>query len=311
MAAAGDKRYYGHLHEVLESGRFAVTAELPPPRGATLEGFRRTARALKGWVDAVNVTDGQSANVRVASWAGSLALLQEGVEPVMQVQCRDRNRIALQSDLLSAGALHIPNILVLTGDPPGAGDHPDAKPVFDVDSVGLMRAASGMMERGELMSGRSLPSKPHWLLGAAENPYSPPESNPYDRFNAKIAAGARFVQTQFVFDVPGFKRWMDGVVERGIHEKCHIIAGAGPIRSRESLAMLSKLPGTNISEAVVRRLDSAGEDGMAVEGVAICAEIIAQLKEIKGVAGVHVMAARLEDFLPDMLTKAGVGPRTA
>lgn len=299
----------GRLHHVVTSGGFAVTAELPPPRGASLEAFRRTARAVKAWVDAINVTDGQSAHVRVASWAGSIALLQEGVEPVMQVQCRDRNRIALQSDLLSAAAFHVPNVLILGGDPPSAGDDPDAKPVFDLDSVTLMRVAKGMRDDGVLMSGRTIPTRPRFMIGAAENPFSPPEANPFDRFAAKVEAGASFVQTQFVFDVPAFRRWFDEAHNRGLTERCAVIAGVGPIRSPNALAMLQKLPGTHIPDTVVKRLTGVPEERFAAEGVALCAEIIQQLREVPGLRGVHVMAAALEEFLPEVLTRAGLGPR--
>lgn len=307
--AAPTPQPYGRLHAALLEHRFAITAELAPPRGAALGAFRRTAKAIGEWVDAVNVTDGQGAHVRVASWAGSLVLLEEGVEPVMQVQCRDRNRIALQSDILSAGALRVPNLMMLGGDPPSAGDDPEAKPVFDLDSVGLLRVAKGMRDDKRLMSGRDVPNGPRWLLGAAENPYTPLAAGPYDRFAAKIAAGAQFVQTQFVFDVPGFARWMEGVRERGIDQQCGIIAGIGPVRSAAQLAMLQKLPGTNIPDEVVRRLQGVPEDRLPEEGMALCAETIQQLREIPGTGGVHVMAAGLEDVLPDLLTRAGVGKR--
>ena len=301
---------FGRLHRVVSSGGFAVTAELPPPRGAALEAFRRTARAVKPWVDALNVTDGQSAHVRVASWAGSLALLQEGVEPVMQLQCRDRNRISLQSDLLSAGAFKVPNVMILGGDPPSAGDDPDAKPVFDLDSVKLMRVAKGMRDDGELMSGKSIPTRPKFLIGAAENPFSSPESNPFDRFTAKVDAGASFVQTQFVFDVPVFAKWLAEVHSRGIGERCAVIAGVGPIRSAGALAMLQKLPGTYIPDAVVQRLTSVPEDKFAQEGVNLCAEIVQALREVPGLSGVHLMAGNLEEFLPEVLTKSGLGQRS-
>src|SRR5919197_6473322 len=195
-----------------------------PPR-------RRKAKLLRDWVDAANVTDGQSAVVRLASWAGCLVAMQEGVEPVMQLQCRDRNRIALQSDLLGAAAVGIPNVLLLTGDHPRFGDHPDAKPVFDLDSVQLVWTARTMRDEGRLLSGRTVEPSPHFLIGAVENPFAPPATFRATRLGKKIAAGAEFCQTQFVFDVPAFARFMHEVTDRGLDRRCAVLAGVGPIRS--------------------------------------------------------------------------------
>ncbi|HEV3294603.1 MAG TPA: methylenetetrahydrofolate reductase, partial [Streptosporangiaceae bacterium] len=196
------------LRERLASGGFAVTAEISPPRGASTQPITKTAASLKDWVDAVNVTDNQGSNVRLASWAGSLAVLNTGLEPVMQMTCRDRNRIALQSDLLGASALGIRNILVMTGDHPKFGDHPGAKPVFDLDSVQLLWTLRTMRDQHVLLSGRKLDPAPDCFLGAVENPFAPPVEFRADRLGKKVAAGAQFVQTQFVFDVPAFARWM-------------------------------------------------------------------------------------------------------
>ncbi len=200
----------------LAAGGFAVTAEIGPPRGADPAALRRKVEPLRGWVDAVNITDNASAHVRMASWAGSLLAAEAGIEPVMQLTCRDRNRLALQSDLLAAAAMGIPNVLLMTGDHPKFGDHPDAKPVFDLDSVQLLWAARTMRDEGRLLSGRSLTSRPGWLIGAVENPFAPPAGFRAARLAKKAAAGAEFVQTQFVFDVAAFARWMAEIRDLGL-----------------------------------------------------------------------------------------------
>lgn len=295
------------LQKALGSGRFVVTAEIPAPLGATLQTFRRTARELRGWLDAGNVTDGQGGTVHAASWAGSMALVQEGLEPVMQVQCRDRNRIALQADLLGAAAMGIPNLLLLTGDPPRTGDHPDAKPVFDLTSLSLIETAHRMREEATLLSGRKLPSAPRWFIGAADDPFAAPPEEAAGRLEQKVACGAQFVQTQFVFDVEAFRRWMTAVRDRGLDQRCPIIAGVGPIRSLRALRFLrDQLPGVKIPNEISRRLEGLADDRLAEEGVSICVEIIQGLRETTGVAGVHVMAAGLEKFLPGLLTRAGL-----
>src|SRR6516162_7988891 len=213
------------LRDRLASGSFAVTAEISPPRGASTTKITETAAALKDWVDAVNVTDNQGSNVRLASWAGSLAVIKAGLEPVMQMTCRDRNRIALQSDLLGASALGIRNVLVMTGDHPKFGDHPGAKPVFDLDSIQLLWALRTMRDEGILLSGRRVSPRPDCFLGAVENPFAPPVPFRAERLGKKVAAGAQFVQTQFVFDVAAFGQWMTQVRDLGLHQRCHILAG--------------------------------------------------------------------------------------
>jgi methylenetetrahydrofolate reductase (NADPH) len=308
--AAGAQPTYSHLHAVLRSGRFAVTAELGPPRSASLAPIRRKAKLLRDWVDAANVTDGQSAVVRLASWAGCLVAMQEGVEPVMQLQCRDRNRIALQSDLLGAAAVGIPNVLLLTGDHPRFGDHPDAKPVFDLDSVQLVWTARTMRDQHRLLSGREVRTPPSWLIGAVENPFAPPERFRAERLGKKIAAGAQFVQTQFVFDVPVFARWMQQVRDLGLDERCWILAGTGPIRSLRALEhMCREVPGMHVPDDVVRRLRGVPEDRVAAEGLTICAEVVEQVRAMPGVAGVHLMAFAWEEAVPEILDRAGIGAR--
>ncbi|HEY3078327.1 MAG TPA: methylenetetrahydrofolate reductase [Chloroflexota bacterium] len=300
------------LHDVLRRGGFAVTAEIGPPRSATLGPLRRKARLLRGWVDAANVTDNQSAVARLASWAGCLALVQEGVEPVMQLQCRDRNRIALQSDLLGAGAVGIPNVVLMTGDHQRFGDHPDARGVFDLDSVQLIWTARTLRDGRRLLSGRDLKVPPLWLIGAVENPFAPPQAYRAERLGKKVAAGIQFVQTQFVYDVPAFAGWMAAVRDLGLDRRCGVLAGVGPIRSLRALEhMRREVPGLYVPDGVVRRLRGVPEERVAAEGLALCVEVIQQVREIPGVAGVHVMAVSWEEAVPEILERAGFGRRTA
>jgi methylenetetrahydrofolate reductase (NADPH) len=299
------------LRKRLESDGFAVTAEIGPPRGADLAAVRHRAEILRGWVDAVNITDNQGSHVRLSSLAGSLASLDAGVEPVMQMTCRDRNRIALQSDLLSASALGIPNVLLMTGDHPKLGDHAEAKPVFDLDSVQLTWTARTLRDQRKLMSGREVDPAPDWFIGAVENPFAPPEGFRAQRLGKKVAAGAEFVQTQFVFDVPAFAAWMDQVCDLGLHERCYILAGVGPIRTLRALDhMRNNVPGLHIPDQIDRRLRGVPADAVADEGMRLAAEIVQMVREIPGVAGVHVMALGYERGVPEILDQAGIGRRS-
>jgi methylenetetrahydrofolate reductase (NADPH) len=298
------------LHATLRRGRFAVTAEIGPPRSATVEPIRRKARLLRDWIDAANITDSQSAVARLGSLAGSLAAMQEGVEPVMQLQCRDRNRIALQSDLLSGAALGVPNVLLLTGDHPRFGDHPDAKPVFDLDSIQLIWTARMMRDERQLLSRRELSVPPRFLIGAVENPFAPPLRFRAERLGKKIAAGAQFVQTQFIFDVKIFARWMADVRDLGLDTRCWVLGGVGPVKSLRALEfMRSEVPGMYVPDEVMRRLRGVPSDRVAQEGINLCAEIIQQVRAIPSVAGVHIMAFSWEEAIPEILERAGIGRR--
>jgi methylenetetrahydrofolate reductase (NADPH) len=305
--ASGDAPRPGRFRASLESGAFTITAEIGPPRGADLEAVTRKVAPLKDLVTAVNITDNQGATVRMSSWAGSLAVMASGMEPIMQLTCRDRNRIALQSALLGAGGMGIPNILVMTGDHPRFGDHPAAKPVFDLDSVQLLRVARTMRDDGRLLSGRELKPPPSWFLGSVENPFAPPLDFRPLRLAKKAAAGAQFIQTQYVFDVPVFARFMARVRDLGVLERCHVLAGVGPICSLRALAhMETGVPGLSIPARIARRLRAVPEEQTAAEGVRICAETIAELRQIPGVSGVHVMAMANERRIPDILAQAGI-----
>jgi len=296
------------LSDRLTSGGFAITAEISPPRGAGTGAITETAGLLRDWVDAVNVTDNQGSNVRLASWAGSLAALAAGLEPVMQMTCRDRNRIALQSDLLGASALGIRNVLAMTGDHPKFGDHPEAKPVFDLDSIQLLWTLRHMRDQGAALSGKKLDPPPECFLGAVENPFAPPAGFRADRLGKKVEAGAQFVQTQFVFDVAGFGQWMAQVRDLGLHERCYILAGVGAVRSRRGLDfMRDNVPGVAVPDDVYRRLMAVPADQTAAEGARLAAETIKQLTTIEGVAGVHLFMAGNERAVPGVLEEAGVG----
>ncbi len=298
----------GGLRAALDSGRFVVTAEIGPPRGADPDSVASKAALLRGWIDAANVTDNQSAHVRLTSLAGSVLAARAGVEPVMQLTCRDRNRIALQSELIAAGTLGIPNVLLLTGDHPCFGDHPDATPVFDLDSVQLVWTARTLRDEGRLLSGRPVEPRPQWLIGAVENPFAPPLRFRATRLGKKVAAGAEFVQTQFVFETAIFERWMVEVRDLGLPARCGVIAGVGPIRSLRALEYISRsVPGIHVPDEVHRRLRGVPADRVAEEGTRLCVETVQQLRETPGVAGVHVMAFGHERGVPEILERAGLG----
>jgi methylenetetrahydrofolate reductase (NADPH) len=292
----------GRLAEALRTGRFAVTAEVAPPRGADVTRLRETARLLRGWVDAANVTDNQGARVRMSSLAGSAVLLAEGLDPVMQMTCRDRNRIALQSDLLAAGGLGVPNVLLMTGDRPERGDHPDAPGVFDLDSDSLTAAARALRDDATLLSGQTVDPAPRYLIGAVDPGAGEPE-----RLARKVALGTEFVQTQFVFDVAAFAGWLARVRDLGLTQRCGVLAGVGPIRSLRALDVMAGLPGVAVPPALERRLRGVPAHRVAEEGMAACAETVAALRELPGLAGVHVMAVAYEQGVPEILTAAGLG----
>ena len=307
-ASAPQQPPQGRLERSLVSGRFTVTAEVVPPRGASLNRLRRIARLLRPWIAAANVTDGQSAQTRMSSWAGCYGLMQEDVEPVMQLQCRDRNRIALQADLLGAAAIGIPNMLCLTGDHQRYGDQPEAKGVFDLDSIQLTWLARTMRDEQRLLSGRRLATAPRWFIGAVENPFAAPQRFRAERMGKKVAAGAQFLQTQFVFDVDILARWMEQVRDLGLHERCYILPTVGAIRSLRVLELMHSLPGLYIPEHVDRRLRGVSEERLPEEGLDVCVETIQHLREIPGIAGVHISPAGWEDYVPELMARAGLQP---
>ena len=298
------------LERVLNSGRFAVTAELNPPDSADPESVYERAIVLAEVCDGINATDASGAHVHMSSVGVCALLTRAGYEPVMQVSCRDRNRIAVQGDLLGAAAMGVRNVLCLTGDGVETGDHPDAKPVFDLDSVTLLKTARSMCEQSRFMSGRELDVPPRFFLGAAANPFVPPlEFRPH-RLAKKVRAGADFIQTQYCFDVPRLQQFMQAARDLGLAEKVYILAGVGPIRSaRAGEWMRTNVPGVHIPDAVIARLNGVPTDRQAAEGKRLCVEIIQQVREIPGVSGVHVMAYRQEETVAEIIHEAGLLPR--
>lgn len=294
------------LASALEKGEFVVTAELGPPKSADADAVRSKAKLFAGSVHAANVTDNQTAVCRMTPLACSVFMQEAGLEPVMQMVCRDRNRLALQSDLLGAWALGVRNIMILGGDPPKVGNHPDAKPVFDLDTVALMKVARDMRESKKFLNGEEIKGvAPAFLVGGAESPFG--DQSRGERLAAKVDAGANFVQTQPVYDVDAFAEWMGIIGERGLPERCAIIAGITPPKSVKMLESMKNIPGMSIPDAVVERLASAGE-GARDEGIALAVETIHRLREIPGVAGVHIMAIMQEDAVPEVVEKAGIAP---
>jgi len=294
-----------HLETALNSGRFVVTAELGPPRSASAESIRKKAELFRGTVAAVNVTDNARGTARLSSLAGCLILQAAGIEPVLQMSCRDRNRIALQSDLLSAAALGIGNVLLLTGDHQRFGDDPQATGVFDLDGISLLALARRMRDNGELLSGQKIAAPPRLLLGAAANPEGEPLDLQVLRLQKKVEAGADFIQTQAVFDITYFRQWMDRVRARGLHKATKILAGILLLNSAERASFLrAQVPGMRVSEDVVERLARAQDP--REEGKKLGMELIQSLAEIEGVAGVHLMTIAWEGVIPEILAGAGL-----
>lgn len=298
------------LERVLRSGRFAVTSELNPPDSADPEDVYRAALVLSGVCDGINAVDASGAHCHMSSVAICALLTRAGYDPVFQVSCRDRNRIAIQGDLLGAAAMGVSNVLCITGDDVTAGDQPEAKRVFDFDSIQLLNTARIMRDEGMFLSGRKLTTPPRLFLGAAANPFVPPYEWRPLRLAKKIAAGADFIQTQYCFDVPRLQEYMARVRDLGLHEKAFILIGVGPLRSDKAAEfMRSKVPGIVIPEAIMERLRKTPKAQKMDEGKQICVEIIQQVREIEGVAGVHVMAYRQEELVAQIIDDAGLLPR--
>lgn len=296
------------LEKVLDSGKFAVTAEAGPPKGTNTEVIQKKGELLRHCCDAVNVTDNQTAIVRMSSLAGCMLLKQQGVEPVMQMVVRDRNRLAIQADVLGAVALGIGNILCLSGDHQKFGNHPTAKGVFDIDSMQLIQTLKQMRDEKKFISGDDISGEVPLFIGAAANPFADPFEYRVSRLAKKIKAGADFIQTQAVYDLDRFARWMEGVRERGLDKQTHIMAGVIPIRSvGMARYMRDYVPGVIVPDAIVTRMEQA--ESAREEGLRIILEIIEQLKEIPGVHGIHIMAVGWEDIVPEMVEKAGLMPR--
>jgi methylenetetrahydrofolate reductase (NADPH) len=299
-----------HLKTVLTAGHFAVTAECGPPKGAEASVIRNKGKLLKGYVDSVNVTDNQTGVVRMSSLAACTLLKKDGLDPVLQMVTRDRNRIALQSDILGASALGIRNVLCLSGDHQSFGNQAQAKSVFDIDSIQLIQAVRRMRDEGKIIGGEELSEPPHLFIGAVANPFADPFAYRVMRLGKKIAAGAEFIQTQCIYNLPRFTDWMKQVNDRGFDEKAYILGGITPLKSARMAEYMSKqVAGMDIPDEVISRMKSVPANGQREEGLKIAVETIEALKGIKGVHGVHIMAIEWEEAVPQIVETAGLYPR--
>src|SRR5882757_6326869 len=295
----------GRFERVLRAGGFAVTTELAPPDSADPEEVYQRARVFDGYVDAINATDGSGANCHMSSLAVCALLTRVGYAPIMQISCRDKNRIAIQGDILGGAAMGVCNILCLTGDGVQAGDHPQAKPVFDLDCVSLLDIARTLREDHHFQSGRKISYAPRVFLGAAENPSGLPYAWRPQRLAKKVAAGAQFIQTQYCYDLPLLRRFMQEVEALGLFGKVFILAGVGPLRSAKTAEWMRKnVPGMHVPDAVIARL--AGAQDQAREGRNICIELIQSMREIRGISGVHIMAYRQEESVAEIVDKSAI-----
>ncbi len=298
------------LEKILEAGHFAFTGELGPPRGANIEALKKKAQPLKGMVDSVNITDNQTAVVRMSSWAASLFAMTEGLEPNYQMVCRDRNRLAMQADILGAYAHGIRNMLCLSGDHQQFGDHPQSKGVFDIDSMQLIQMVKNMRDEGQFLNGQEIDEPPKLFIGAAANPFAEPFEWRIYRLAKKIQAGADFIQTQCIYNMEKMREWVKRANDMGLTEKVYILAGVTPMKSLGMARyMKAKVPGMDVPDYVIDRLKGVDKKKQADEGIQMACEQIAEFKEMKGVAGVHLMAIEWEHRVPEIAERAGMLPR--
>ncbi len=296
------------LQALLEAGEFVVTSEIGPPKSADGGPVREKARMLKGFADAFNVTDNQTAIVRMSSLAASLFCIQEGVEPIMQMTCRDRNRLAMQSEMLGAAALGVRNMLCITGDHQRFGNQPESRNVFDLDSTQQLMVFRRMCDEGEMWCGDSIKVPPKMFLGAAANPFADPMEMGIIRLNKKVCAGADFIQTQAIFDLDRFREWHRLLVSKGLHERTHILAGVLPLRSYKAARfMADKVPGMSVPDDLLRRMSNASDE--KAEGMRICLETIDELRDLPGIKGIHLMPVNWESAVPEIVERAGLLPR--
>lgn len=296
---------HGRFERVLKDGHFAVTTEIAPPDSADPDEVLARASLFDGYVDAINATDGSGANCHMSSLAVCAILTRVGYSPILQISCRDRNRIAIQGDTLGAAALGVCNALCLSGDDVGAGDHPEAKPVFDLDSISLTRTLRILRDESRFLSGRKLDLAPKLFIGSSINPFVPPVENRVNQLAKKIAAGAEYIQSQYCFDIPMLKDFMARAVDMGLTENCYILPGVGVLPSARTASwMRDNVPGVHIPDSVIKRLNDA--DKPLREGRNICVELMQEIKEIPGVSGIHVMAYRQEKWVGDVVKKSGV-----
>ncbi|MEW6679472.1 MAG: methylenetetrahydrofolate reductase [bacterium] len=295
------------LKELLEKKTFVVTAECGPPKGADRGIIEKKGGFLKGYVDAVNVTDNQTSIVRMSSIASCAILKGLGIEPIMQMTTRDRNRIAIQSDIFGAYALGIENILCLSGDHQKFGNHPQARNVFDLDSVQLIQTVKIMRDEGKVLGGDSIEGIPKMFIGAVENPFADPFEFRLSRLSKKIRAGAEFIQTQCIFNLEKFKRFMEGIVEKGLSEKAYILAGITPLKSAAMANYIkNSVAGMDVPDEIITRLKGVAKEKQKEEGIEICVETIEEIKKIEGIAGIHIMAIEWEEVVPFIVKRANL-----
>jgi len=305
-----DLKSGSNLEKILKAGHFAFTGECGPPKGSNVEHLKEKFAHLKGVVDAVNVTDNQTAVVRMSSWAASAIMVEGNVEPNFQMVCRDRNRLAMMSDILGVYAMGVRNMLCLSGDHQRFGNHPDSKNVYDIDSIQLIALVKQMRDEGVFMNGEEIDEPPKLFIGAASNPFADPFEFRVHRLAKKINAGADFIQTQCIYNMDKFREFMKMAVDMGLHEKCYILAGVTPMKSVGMARYMAKsVPGMDVPDDLIKRLQGAGKGNIAEEGIKFALEQIEEFKEMEGVAGVHMMAIEWEHKVPEIAERAGVLPR--
>jgi methylenetetrahydrofolate reductase (NADPH) len=298
------------LEKILADGHLAVTSECGPPRSTDLDIVAEKAELIKDHVDAINITDNQTSVVRLCSLASCIRIKQMGLEPVLQMVTRDRNRIAIQSDILGAASFGIHNVLCLTGDHQQFGDHPNAANVFDLDSTQLIQTVKLMRDEGKLLGGFEMKKRPEMFIGAAANPFADPYEIRVSRLAKKVAAGCQFIQTQCIYNMEKFKDWMKGIRDRGLHEKVAILAGLTPMKNvGMARYMKNRVPGIDVPDDIVERLAAVPKEKQADEGIKICIEQIEELKEEEGIKGFHIMAIEWEEKVPEIVEAAGLYPR--
>ncbi len=298
------------LERVLAAGHLAVTSECGPPRGSDAETITKKAEMIRDYVDAINITDNQTSVTRLCSLASCIHLKLMGLEPTLQMVTRDRNRIALQSDILGAASFDINNILCLSGDHQQFGDSPTGQNVFDLDSMQLIQTVRHMRDEGKFLGGDEIKRPPQMFVGAAANPFADPFEIRVPRLAKKIAAGAEFIQTQCIYNVDKFEEWMKLARDRGLHEKTYILAGVTPFKSAGMAKyMKNRVPGMDVPDDMVARMSGVAKEKQADEGINICVETIQRLKECEGVRGVHIMAIEWEEKVPEIVERSGLFPR--
>ena len=293
------------LQDRLNKGLFAITTEVSSPDSSDHKTLNKRLSFLSKYSDAINATDASGAHCHMSSVAVCALMVQQNIEPILQISCRDRNRIAIQGDILGANALGIKNMLCLTGDGVQTGDHPEAKPVFDLDSISLLETASTLKNKGTFLSGRKLENHPDLFLGAASNPFVPPFEFRVFRLQKKIAAGCQFIQTQYCFDIKRFKTFMHQAYNLGLTKQCSILVGVGPLRSARVAEWMTKnVPGIVIPEKIIQTLKKTPKEQQKIEGKKICIELINEIQNIQGVSGIHIMAYLLEELVPEIIQES-------